>query len=174
MQATDLSNFHRWLLTDAASGAPSIVVHGYTRTPSGLAAAVARHLNEFDEDARGNWSSFAPDLIDRIAGSPTQRSLLGLNAPCACPSPRPGCSHIPETLESLAKRGHAVLEGALAMQASEGSRNVFRVWLGWPPDQGDTLHLILHPEHFTDRSLPAIIGDTFIEWANARLTKQAG
>jgi hypothetical protein len=173
MQATDLSTFHRWLLTDAVTGSPSIVVHGYTRLPAGLTAAVARHLNEFDEDARGNWISFAPELIDQIAASPTQRCLLGLNGRCECAASREECSHLRETLESLAKRGHAVLEGAIAMEASQASRNVFRVWLGWPPDQGETLHLILHPEHFDHRSLPAIIGDTFVEWASARLTQRA-
>jgi hypothetical protein len=173
MQATDLSNFHRWLLTDAESGSPSIVVHGHTRLPSGLPTAVARHLNEFDEDARGNWISFAPDLIDRIAASPTQRCLLGLAGSCECAAAHSECSHLRETLQGLAKRGHAVLEGAIAMEACQTSGNVFRVWLGWPPEQGETLHLILHPEHFDGRSLPAIIGDTFLEWASARLAKQA-
>lgn len=173
MQATELSNFHRWLLTDAASGSPSIVVHGYTRVPAGLPAAVARHLNEFDEDASGNWISFAPDLIDRIAASATQRCLLGLTNPCECAAPRAECSHLRETLKGLADRGHAVLDGAIAIEASQASPNVFRVWLGWPPDQGETLHLILHPDHFDHRSLPAIIGDTFLEWATARLAKQA-
>ncbi|MCW1923378.1 hypothetical protein OKA05_12505 [Luteolibacter arcticus] len=68
----------------------------------------------------------------------------------------------------MAARGHAVLEGALAAEACQGNPNVFRVWLGSPTNGAGMLHLILHPEHFNEHSLPGIIADTFLEWSNAR------
>jgi hypothetical protein len=173
MEATDLSTFHRWLLADAAAGTPAIVIHGQRELPAGLAAAVARHLNEFDEDARGNWLAFAPELMSLIAESATQRSLLGIERACQCSFPGAACSHRGEVLSALAARGHAVLEGATAMQACTAAPDVFRIWLGAPPDTADTLHLILHPEHFSGHSLPAIIGDTFLEWVDARLADTA-
>jgi hypothetical protein len=169
MQATDLSSFHRWLLADASAGASSIVVDGHPPVPAGLAPAVARHLNEFDEDASGNWISFTPDLIERIAGSETQRCLLGLEDFCQCGKATADCHHVHETLTGLAAHGRVVLEGAVAFDACSGKPNIFRVWLGSPPDGSEAMHLILHPEHFSGHSLPAIIGDTFLEWSCARL-----
>ncbi|WP_035606161.1 hypothetical protein [Haloferula sp. BvORR071] len=176
MEATDLGTFHRWLLADTAAGTPSIVIHGQRELPAGLAAAVARHLNEFDEDAHGNWLAFAPELMTLIAESATQRSLLGIERDCQCSFVGAACSHRGEVLSALAARGHAVLEGAAAMQACTGSPRIFRIWLGTPPDTADTadtFHLILHPEHFSGHSLPAIIGDTYLEWADARLADTA-
>lgn len=172
MIATNLSTFHRWLLSEAASGAPAIVIHGCSPPPPQLAADVARHLNEFDEDSSGNWLAFTPALIELIAGSNTQRCLLGLGEGCGCASRHPDCNHTREILQKLAEHGHAVLQGESAVQACRTGGNVFRVWLGYPPDSGENTHLILHPEHFNDRSLAAIIADTFLEWASARLTKR--
>ena len=169
MEATDLSTFHRWLLRETAPGTPSIVIHGQKELPAGLSAAVARHLNEFDEDASGNWLAFAPELVERIAESATQRSLLGIERACQCVAPGRDCSHRPEVIAALAAQGRAVLRGEVASQACARAANVFRIWLGSPPETVETIHLILHPEHFSGHSLPAIIGDTYIEWADARL-----
>ena len=169
MEATDLTTFHRWLLNGSPARTPSIVVHGQKEIPAGFAAAVARHLNEFDEDAGGNWLAFSPGLVERIAESFTQRSLLNIGASCQCTDPARNCSHLRETLASLARHGRAVLRGAGPMDASANVENVFRVWLGYPPETAGTVHLILHPDHFRDHSLPAIIADTFLEWADERL-----
>jgi len=169
MEVTDLSTFHRWLLLGTAEDNPSIVIHGRKELPAGLGAAVARHLNEFDEDAKGNWLAFSAELVESIAGSATQRSLLGMGQACQCSVPDRDCCHRGEVLAALAAHGSAVLPGGDAMRACCGAANVFRVWLGYPPEGAETIHLILHPEHFNGHSLPAIIGDTFLEWANARL-----
>jgi hypothetical protein len=167
MLATNLPAFHRWFIAGGGAGASSIVLHGSPHA-EGLAAAVARHLNEFDEDARGNWTAFAPELIQAISETPPQRSLLGLDDCCKDCPPNSPCGRR-RVLEALARRGQAVLEGMLAVEACGPLKNVFRVSLGQPPGSGEDFQLILHREHFSDRSLPAIIGDTFLEWANARL-----
>jgi hypothetical protein len=169
MQATELSAFHRWLLAETPSGMPSIAVHGSAALPRDLVQSVARHLNEFDEDSGGHWLAFAQELIEQIAGSETQRGLLVLGEHCQCEAPGPACNPLRRTVEGLAARGHAIFEGALATDVCQGNPNVFCVWLGYPPDRAGMLHLILHPEHFNEHSLPAIIADTFLEWSNARL-----
>jgi hypothetical protein len=178
MEATDLSTFHHWLLVGGEAGTPSIVIGSQQEIPASLGTAVARHLNEYDEDAHGNWLSFSPELVERIAESGTQRSLLGIVAGCQCAATATGgceaeCSHRHEVLATLAAQGRAVLPGTAAMQACTGAPNVFCVWLGYPPERAEAIHLILHPEHFNGHALPAIIGDTFLEWANARLAHAA-
>ncbi len=167
MLAMTLSAFHHWLLAGGRAGAPAIVLFGDPAVPGGLAAAVARHLNEFDEDAKGNWTAFDPELIHAISETAPQRSLLGLADCCKNCPPNSPCGR-KRVLHALGKRGHAVLEGSLAVDACAELRDVFRVSLGPPPGGTPHFHLVLHPEHFSDRSLPAIIGDTFLEWASAR------
>lgn len=174
MQATDLPTFLRWLLTSVPGLAPSIVLHGHARLPEGLASAVARHLNEYDEDASGNWIAFTPGVLSQIAESETQRSLLGLVDPFHPGEEPDSADHMRETLVALAERGRSVLDGPVAMEACSGKAEVFRVWLGFPIEAVDPIHLILQPDHFSRHSLPAIIGDTFLEWAEARLAKMAG
>lgn len=173
MEATDFSTFHRWLLCKAAPGTPSILIHGQRELPLCLAASVARHLNEYDEDAGGNWLALSPALVESIAETSLQRGLLLPDRCCQCTATGRECSHLRETLQALAAHGQAILQGEVAMQACSGKADVFRIWLGSPPDTADTLHLILHPEHFNGHSLPAIIGDTFLEWVDARLLSAA-
>jgi hypothetical protein len=167
MLATTLPAFHRWFLAARASGVPGIVLHGDPVLPHGLAAAVARHLNEFDEDAKGNWTAFAPELIAEISGSAPQRGLLGLPEACEDCPPDSACGR-KRVLQALGRRGQAVLDGALAVSACAPLREIFRVSLGPPPQGGQHFHLVLHPEHFSDRSLASIIGDTFLEWDATR------
>lgn len=167
MLATTLPAFHRWFLATRASAAPGIVLYGDPALPQGLASALARHLNEFDEDAKGNWTAFAPDLIGEISETPPQRGLLGLSDCCKDCPPNSPCGR-KRVLQALGKRGHAVLEGTLAVEACAPLREIFRVSLGPPPQSGHHFHLVLHPEHFSDRSLSSIIGDTFLEWATTR------
>ncbi|QJE95394.1 hypothetical protein [Luteolibacter luteus] len=167
MLATTLPAFHRWFLATRASGAPGIVLYGDPALPKGLAAAVARHLNEFDDDSKGNWTAFAPELIAEISESAPQRGLLGLPDGCKDCPPNSPCGR-KRVLQALGKRGQAVLDGTLAVAACAPLREVFRVSLGPPPETGLHFHLVLHPEHFSDRSLASIIGDTFLEWDATR------
>jgi hypothetical protein len=167
MLATDLAAFHHWFLAGGVVSAPGIVLHGFPELRPGLAAAVARHLNEFDEDADGNWTAFTPELIQAISESATQRNLLGLGEACKnCPPSGP-CGRR-KVLAALAKRGHAVLEGPLAVEACAPLANIFRVSLGPAPFGERSFHLVLCPELFSERSMPAIIGDTYLEWAASR------
>ena len=167
MLASDLPSFHRWFLAGAVTLLPGIVLHGFPELRAGLATDVARHLNEFDEDSNGNWTSFTPELIQAISESGTQRNLLGLGESCRnCPPGSP-CGRR-KVLAALAGRGHAVLEGPLAVEACAPLANIFRVSLGPPPDGGRSFHLVLCPELFSERSMPAIIGDTYLEWAATR------
>jgi hypothetical protein len=167
MLANDLPSFHRWFLAAGAAPCPAILLHGFPDLQEGLGAAVARHLNEFDEDAAGNWSAFAPELIGEIAAHSAQRNLLGLADSCKnCPPSSP-CGRR-KIFAALAERGHAVVEGPLAVEACAPLSNIFRVSLGPAPFGGRSFHLVLAPELFCARSMPAIIGDTYLEWMAAR------
>jgi hypothetical protein len=166
MLASSLPDFHRWFLAPRTA-APSIVLHGFPELPLGLASALAQHLNEFDDDAGGNWTAFSPELIHTISETPPQRSLLGLDEGCKNCPPNSPCGRR-KVLGALARRGHAVLDGMLAVDACAGLNNVFRVSLGPAPAEGKGFHLILRPELFSDRSLSSIIGDTYLEWSATR------
>lgn len=166
MLASNLPAFHRWFLAGRTTS-PAIVLHGFPELPPGLAIAVARHLNEFDEDSGGNWTSFTPELIRELAETPHQRNLLGLGEGCQDCPPNSPCGRR-KVLGALARRGHAVIDGVLAVEACKDLANVFRVSLGPAPAEGKGFHLILRPELFSDRSLPSIIGDTYLEWSATR------
>ena len=167
MLASDLATFHRWFLPGGVGFTPGVVLHGSVALPPGLAASVARHLNEFDEDGQGRWSAFSQDLIQLIAETPAQRSLLNLGDGCLNCPPNSLCGRR-KVLEVLARRGYAVLEGMLAVQACEPLMNVFRVSLGPAPAKGKGFHLCLQPELFSDRCLTSVIGDTYLEWIATR------
>jgi len=167
MLATHLADFHRWFFAGGITSAPGIVLHGFPGLRPGLAAAVARHLNQFDEDSDGNWAAFAPEVIDAICESATQRRLLGLADACKnCPPGGP-CGRR-KVFAALAGHGQAVIEGPLAVDACAPLGNIFRVSLGPPPGGGRSFHLVLCPELFSERSMPAIIGDTYLEWVASR------
>ncbi len=167
MLANNLPAFDRWFLAAGSVPCPAILLHGFPDLQEGLGAAVARHLNEFDEDAAGTWSAFAPELIGEIAASLPQRNLLGLSDSCkSCPPSSP-CGRR-KIFAALAERGHAVVEGPLAVEACAPLDEIFRVSLGPAPFGGRSFHLVLSPELFCARSMPAIIGDTYLEWKAAR------
>jgi hypothetical protein len=164
MSSADLATFHRWFFAGRTSRPPSIIIHGEDELPMGFEAAVARHLNQFDEDASGCWMSFPPELVEQIAASPVERLLLGLYGECNPTSP--DCERR-EVISALAAHGQAVMGGDDAMQSCSEKENIFRAWLGSPPGCSRSLHIILEPRHFAHRSLSVIIGDTFLEWTNA-------
>jgi hypothetical protein len=166
MLASTLPAFHRWFLAPRAA-APGVVLHGFPELPSNLAPAIAQHLNEFDDDSGGNWTAFAPELIQVISETSPQRMLLGIGDGCKSCPPNSPCGRR-KVLAALARRGHAVLDGLLAVEACAELSNVFRVSLGPAPADGRGFHLILRPELFSDRSLPSIIGDTYLEWSTTR------
>ncbi|WP_193214605.1 hypothetical protein [Luteolibacter marinus] len=172
MLTTNLSDFHRWFLDGGAAHAPGIVLFGFPVLPRGLAAAVAGHLNEFDEDGGGRWTGFVPELLEQISATPAQRSLLNLGEGCRNCPPNSACGRR-KVLEVLARRGNAVLEGMLAVEASANLSNIFRVSLGPAPNDGKGFHLVLQPDLFSERSLASIIGDTYLEWAAARLMAES-
>jgi hypothetical protein len=166
MLASNLPAFHRWFLGRVTTS-PAIVLHGFPELPPGLAAAVARHLNEFDEDSGGEWTAFAPDLIRAIAEGQHQRNLLGLGEACKnCPPASP-CGQR-KVLEAIARRGHAVLDHIHAVEATKSLSNAFRVSLGPALMDGVRFHVTLRPELFSDRALPSIIADTYLEWSATR------
>lgn len=167
MLANNLPTFHRWFMAGGDTAAPGILLHGDPVLPAGISAAVARHLNEFDEDSQGNWIAFTPELIQAISEAPTQRGLLGLEDSCRNCPPGSLCGRR-KVLAALAARGNVVLDGPLAVEACVPFVNVFRVSLGPAPGTGPTFHLVICQELFHERSLPAIIGDTYLEWMAAR------
>lgn len=170
MPVNDLSEFHRWLYAERTPSPGAIVLHGTPRLPIGLVARLEQHLNEFDEDARGLWQGFAPELVLELSGASNERRLLGLPDACdhdGCGTAR-ACSKV---CCALARRGFAVLEGVQAIDACADLEPVFRVSLG--AGEQDVFHLCLKPEWFNLRALPAIIGDTYLEWRATRAPARA-
>lgn len=161
MLASNLGQFQRWYLA-ARPTFPSIVLHGYSGRPPALAEAVARYLNEYDDTASGGWAAFTPELLQLLALSAEQRSLLGLTDAIEAPVRVMLRRRI---LSALARRGRAVLDCDESLSACSGLRNVFRVSLGDTPAGHACVHLALQRELFSDRSLPSIIADTYLEWA---------
>jgi len=168
MLATDFSDFHRWFFAKRPPQAASILLQGV----AGLADAVACYLNEFDEEARGNWLAFAPELIESISKTGAQRALLGLDHNCEDAPGNCTCAHR-HLLEAMAKHGWVVVEGAIASESVWPLKSIFRVLLGSPSGRSEHFHLILHPEDFSESSLAALIADTYLEWANSHLPAQA-
>lgn len=167
MLATTLPAFHHWLLGGKRTGGPAIVLFGFPDLPPGLAAGVAGYLNEYHDEGAGRWTAFSPALLRSIATNPADRGLLGVPEPCPeCP-PESACC-LRKLIGALGRRGNAVLEGPLAVEASADRADVFRAALGVTPEGGPRFHLTLRPELFSDRALPSIIGDTFLEWEATR------
>jgi hypothetical protein len=166
MHATDFSAFHYWLLAGGYRHAPSIVVVGSAESTRGTIVSLAAHLNEFDDLAGGRWTSFSHQLIQAIAQEPAQRKLLGIAPGVDCPQDEP--ASLKKIISALARRGHAILEGRDALEATLQLPDVFYAGLGpFEQDQGD-YHVTLRRERFSHRCLPTIIGDTYLEWQATR------
>jgi hypothetical protein len=168
MPATEFSEFHRWFVAKRPAQPASILLQGN----AGLADAIACYLNEFDEESRGNWLAFAPELIELISKTGPQRALLGLDRDCENAPSNCTCARR-NLFEALARHGWVVLDEELASEATSKLENVFRVLLGSPSGGSEHFHLILHPKDFSNSSLVALIADTYLEWANSRLPVEA-
>lgn len=166
-----IAAFHHWLMVepkDQIAGC-SIALHGNDGRPPGtLAAAIARYLNEFDDESEGHWLAFDPELVDAIAANPGDRRLLGVREP-QLEGPTASPNILKQVLRGLAQRGHAVLDTPLAAAATRDLPGSFHVALGLPADGLDDCHMILNPKRFGPRCLAPVIGDTFLEWSAVRL-----
>lgn len=167
MLVSTLPSFHHWLLGRKATGGPTIVLFGFPELPAGMAHEVAGYLNEYHDEGAGRWTAFTPSLIKDVAMSPAERTLLGVPEPCpGCP-PGSACC-LRHVLAAIAGRGNVVLDGPLAVEGTADRPDVFRAALGTAPEDGPRFHLTLRPELFSDRALPSILGDTFLEWEATR------
>jgi len=163
MPATTLTEFHHWLLTEKTTGAPFVLLHAASDGPIGCAAAVARLLNEFDEESEGNWIALTPQIIQAIAADPAQRRLLGVTDSCGKCPPTSRCG-LRKVLTAIARRGHVVFDGPLAFEATEEEANGFRASFGIPGTAPESYHIILNPARFHARCLAPLIADSFLEW----------
>jgi len=167
---SSIATFHHWLMAEPPEAMPShaIVLHGTDGRPSGhLAQAIARYLNEFDDESEGHWMAFDPGLVETIAANPGDRRMLGLRDPQTNGS-LTGPVGLKEAIRALADRGHAVLDTPLAAAATREMPGAFHVALGLPADFLDDCHMILNPKRFGPRCLAPVIGDTFLEWSAVR------
>ncbi len=160
MPITTLTDFHHWLLAEETDGAPFILLETGDLPRTSCAAAVARHLNEFDETSGGNWVALDSEVIQAIANDPAQRKLIGLNGDTASPP----C--LAEVFAALARRGHIVINHPGAKKTLAGHRLGFLAALGVPPNGGEGFHIILDPNAFPARCLAPLIADIFLEWFN--------
>jgi len=167
---SSIATFHHWLMAEPSEAMPAsaIVLHGTDGRPAGqLAQAIARYLNEFDDESEGHWMAFEADLIRAIAANPGDRRMLGLHEGGNNGSAI-GPVGLKEAIRALAQRGHAVLDTPLAAAATRDLPGAFHVALGLPADFLDDCHMILNPKRFGPRCLAPVIGDTFLEWSAVR------
>ncbi|MGB6220609.1 hypothetical protein [Haloferula sp.] len=167
MPITTLTEFHHWLLAEEAKGAPFVLLQTQDSSLIGCAAAVARLLNEFDEESGGNWIALTPQIIHAIAADPAQRRLLGITESCGKCPPTSRCG-LRKVVAAIAKRGHVVFDDALAFEAIDEDPNGFRGSIGIPKSSADSYHIILNPSRFHSRCLAPLIADSFLEWSASR------
>ncbi|MGE9270050.1 MAG: hypothetical protein ACQKBU_04540 [Verrucomicrobiales bacterium] len=167
MPASTLTEFHHWLLSEDPPGAPYVILFTRDQPSISYAPAVARHLNEYDDRSNGNWIAMTTEVVHAIAADASQRRLLGLGDPCPKCPPTSECG-IRRVLTALAKRGHLIFDLPQASHLITDGPHGFRAAIGTPPeDELEDYHLILRPEAFGSRCLTSLIGDSFLEWANA-------
>jgi hypothetical protein len=162
MPITTLTEFHHWLLAEETTGAPFILLHTSEGGPLGCAAAVARHLNEFDEESGGNWIALTHEVVHAIAADPAQRRLLGVADACPSCPPTSRCG-IKKILTAIARRGHVVFDDPIAVEATKDEDNGFHASVGIPPE-AENFHIIINPELFHARCLAPLIADSYLEW----------
>ena len=172
MPVTTLTEFHHWLLAEENTGAPFVLLNTPCDGPIGCAAAVARLLNEFDEESGGNWIALTPQIVHAIAADPAQRRLLGVADSCGKCPPTSHCG-LRKVMTAIARRGHVVFNDTLALEATEDEPNGFRASIGIPLDAAESYHIILNPLHFHARCLAPLVADSFLEWMANRLHQSA-
>lgn len=172
MPVTTLTEFHHWLLAEENTGAPFVLLNTPLDGPIGCAAAVARLLNEFDEESGGNWIALTPQIVHAIAADPAQRRLLGVSDSCEKCPPTSRCG-LRKVMAAIAKRGHVVFDDPIGFEATEDELNGFRASLGIPLTAPESFHIILNPAHFHSRCLAPLIADSFLEWKANRQQQSA-
>lgn len=166
MPVSTLTDFHHWLLSEEISGAPFLILYTKEQPAISCAASVARYLNEYDDQANGNWIAINTEVVHAIAADPAQRRLLGINDPCPNCPPTSECG-IRKVLEGLAKRGHIVFDHPSAFVATSENPAGFHAAIGTPPQEDlEQYHLILKPSAFDSRCMTSLIGDSFLEWTH--------
>lgn len=163
---TTLADFHHWLLDGRSSGTPFVVLCFGVRPNPSCAAAIARHLNEFDEGASGDWLPIRERIVEAIAADPAQRRLLGIVGPCP-DSPPASLGGRRKILAALAGRGHAVIDHPLACEAVRDQPGGFHVAVGAPAQRPEDYHLIIRPDTFGPKCLAPLIADSFLEWSES-------
>lgn len=163
MPVSTLTEFHHWLLAEETTGSPFILLDNAEGGPLQCAAAVARHLNEFDEESGGNWISLSEEIILAIASDPAQRQLLGLGDSTSKFAPT-STMGIKQIIVALANRGHIVFDHPLTFEALVDHPKGFRAAIGSPPGGLDAFHIIVNPDRFHARCLAPLIADSFLEW----------
>lgn len=171
--ATTVADFHRWLLGTHGPGSPFVVLRFSERPTLPCAEIIARHLNEFDDRAAGDWLAISSPLLEILAQDPTQQRLLGIadhpsNDLPARDRRRGNC------LAALAKRGRVVIDHPLAPEVVRDQPRGFRVAIGTPPRLADDYHLIIRPDAFGPRCLAPLIADSFLEWAESIVSSPSG
>jgi len=168
MPVSTLTDFHHWLLSGDTSGAPFLILYTREQPSISCAASVARHLNEYDDRANGNWIAINAEVVHAIAADPAQRRLLGVDAACPKCPPTSECG-IRKVLVALAKRGNIVFDHPSAFAAIGDNPMGFRAAVGAPAQKDlDDYHLIIQPSAFDSRCLTSLIGDSFLEWSNSQ------
>lgn len=160
--AKTLTAYHHWLL----DGAPDdtghlhvIVLHG-VENQGVLSQQIAQYLNEYDSDGHGRWLAPTQELIETIAGDPSQRKLLGIEEACGkCPATSP-CSQR-KVMKGMARHSFVVLDSVHAAGAVEDLEGIFHISLTL--DHNDC-HMRLNTEKFNPRCLAPIISDVYLEW----------
>jgi len=172
MPASTLTEFHHWLLAEETVGAPFLILRVGEEGPIHLAGAVARHLNEFDEESGGNWIALSQEVVLAIAADPAQRRLLGLDEP---PSGQPPTSPsgIRKVLAALARRGHIVFDHPIALEVVDDESAAFLAAVGMPEQGLHPFHLVVNPERFHSRCIAPLIADSFLEWIASNSTPRA-
>lgn len=160
--ARTLTDFHHWLLDGkpACTHNPRVIVlYGADPFPK-LGAAIAHYLNEYDDQADGQWMAMPPHLIDAIAADAAQRRLLGVDQTCEKCPPTGSCG-LRKVIKGLALHGHVVLDSPHAGAATEKMDGVFHVSLG---AMHKDCHIHLNADRFEERCLAPIIADVYLEW----------
>jgi hypothetical protein len=134
----------------------------------GIGIEIAHYLNEFDENAEGNWHEFSHTDLHHFAGDPACREMI-LSGAESDPHPGPPDSDLDRVARRVARLGGAVLEGRYSLDATTDLRSAFRVCLcGEHPTCIDPCDIWINSTSFSREGLVAVIADSFLDWANRR------